>query len=59
MAKLRTEPRPSGCQKLTGAANGYRIRVGDFRVIYAVLDDQRIVKIGRILRRSEATYQRR
>ena len=32
---LAQEPRPPGCQKLT-ARNGWRIRVGDYRVIYEI-----------------------
>jgi len=58
MAKLRAEARPPGCQKLVGTSNGYRIRVGDFRVIYQVEDSQQLVKIGRIIRRTETTYRR-
>lgn len=34
---LGEEPRPSGCRKLSGRA-GWRIRVGDYRVIYEVED---------------------
>ena len=34
---LGEEPRPSGCRKLSGRA-GWRIRVGDYRVIYEVDD---------------------
>lgn len=30
---LATDPRPAGCKKLTGR-DGYRIRIGDYRVIY-------------------------
>ena len=35
----------------------YRLRVGDYRVIYKVLDEERIILIGRIVRRSESTYR--
>ncbi len=35
----------------------YRVRVGDYRVIYAVLDDERVVIIAQVTRRSESTYQ--
>jgi mRNA interferase RelE/StbE len=31
-------PRPAGCRKLTGADNDWRIRVGDYRVIYEIAD---------------------
>jgi len=33
--ELSEEPRPAGCQKLTGR-EGWRIRVGDYRVIYEI-----------------------
>ncbi len=33
---LAENPRPSGCRKLTGSKNDWRIRVGDYRVLYPV-----------------------
>ena len=41
---LADNPRPKGCQKLTGR-DGWRIRVGDFRVIYDVADNKQTVVI--------------
>lgn len=41
---LRDSPRPQGCLKLTGRA-GWRIRVGDYRVIYEVDDPNRTVTV--------------
>lgn len=41
---LGHEPRPAGCLKLAGR-DGWRIRVGDHRVIYEIDDDQRSVTI--------------
>ena len=35
---LVDEPRPSGCRKLRGSKNLWRIRIGDYRVIYEVDD---------------------
>lgn len=46
--RLATDPRPHGCEKLTGR-EAYRIRQGDYRVVYGVDDDARevlVVKIG-------------
>jgi mRNA interferase RelE/StbE len=40
---LANEPRPLGYHKLTGYENLYRIRVGDWRIIYAIEDDRLIV----------------
>jgi mRNA interferase RelE/StbE len=45
---LADEPRPGGCRKLAGADINYRIRVGDIRVIYSVLDDRLAVHIIRV-----------
>lgn len=42
---LASEPRPDGCKKLTGYENLYRIRVGDWRIIYAIEEDQLIVLV--------------
>ena len=39
---LANEPRPSGCLKLAGR-EGWRIRVGDFRVIYQIDDLARVI----------------
>ena len=41
---LAENPRPFGCKKLTGR-NGYRIRVGTYRVIYDIYDTNLIIEI--------------
>jgi mRNA interferase RelE/StbE len=41
---LSENPRPSGYKKLTNI-EGYRIRVGDYRIIYDIIDDQLLVTI--------------
>lgn len=41
---LGETPRPVGCLKLTGR-DGWRIRVGDYRVVYEIDDDRRLVTI--------------
>ncbi len=43
VAALSDNSRPSGCKKLTGR-NAYRLRVGDYRIIYTI-DDGRLVVI--------------
>jgi mRNA interferase RelE/StbE len=52
--KLGQNPRPSGCLKLIGSANDWRIRIGDWRVIYAINDEKLIVDIVAIRHRSDA-----
>lgn len=48
LIKLAEDPRPAGCKKLKGTGNIYRIRVGDYRIVYAVDDIVRIVDIRKI-----------
>jgi len=50
---LGKNPRPSGCRKLTGADNDWRIRVGDYRVVYEITDAIRVVRINRVRHRRE------
>ena len=42
---LRISPRPAGCRKLQGTGALYRIRIGDYRVIYSVDDEKRVVDL--------------
>ncbi len=51
---LATEPRPDGCRKLVGEENLWRIRIGDYRVIYSINDDTRIIDITTVRHRSKA-----
>ncbi len=51
---LARNPHPPGCRKLTGAENDWRIRVGDYRVIYAIVEVIRVVRVHRVRHRREA-----
>lgn len=51
---LAEEPRPPGCKKLVGYDNLYRLRVGDWRISYAVEDEQLIVLILEVAPRGGA-----
>ena len=51
---LGNDPRPTGCRKLIAAQNRWRIRIGDYRVIYTVNDINRIVEIIVVRHRSKA-----
>ena len=53
---LAKDPRPSNCHKLRGEKNLWRIRVGDYRVIYAIYDKDLQVDIIAVRHRSKA-YQ--
>jgi mRNA interferase RelE/StbE len=50
---LAIDPRPFGAIKLAGEEDLYRIRVGNYRIIYAIQDDQLIVLIVKIGHRRE------
>lgn len=54
---LADNPRPQGAVKLAGR-NDYRIRVGDYRIVYAVDDAKRLVIVARIAHRREAYRSR-
>jgi mRNA interferase RelE/StbE len=49
---LAQDPRPHGCKKLTDSLDLWRIRVGDYRVIYRIEDDELLVTIVRLGHRS-------
>lgn len=51
---LADEPRPVGCKKLQGYENLYRLRSGDWRLIYAVEDDELVVLVIELAPRGEA-----
>jgi len=51
---LAKDPRPSDVRKLTATENVYRIRVGDYRVIYNIFDKRLVIEIIRVRNRKEA-----
>jgi mRNA interferase RelE/StbE len=56
LARLAEDSRPSGTAKLKG--NLYRLRIGPYRVIYAVSDREELVVALKIARREKDTYTR-
>jgi mRNA interferase RelE/StbE len=50
---LTDNPRPPGCKKLKAYRNQWRIRVGDWRVIYIIDDSAAQVSITRVAHRRE------
>ena len=54
---LAENPRPAGVQKLSGLDDLYRIRVGDYRVVYAIRDDVLLVLVVRVAHRRDV-YRR-
>ncbi|WP_254412920.1 type II toxin-antitoxin system RelE family toxin [Dyadobacter diqingensis] len=51
---LSENPRPPGCKKLVSVNNIYRIRIGNYRVLYSIDDLIRIVEISGVKHRREA-----
>ena len=51
---LAAEPRPHACRKLVTEENLWRVRVGDYRVIYSIDDGARIVQVIGVRHRSKA-----
>ncbi len=55
---LAEDPRPPGARQLVGGAGEWRVRTGDFRIIYDIRDEERIVLVVKVgLRRD--VYERR
>lgn len=50
---LAAFPRPGGFRKLSARENIYRVRIGDYRVVYEIDDDKKVVIILKCLHRSE------
>lgn len=50
---LADEPRPNGCEKIKGAESTYRVRSGDYRVVYEVHDKVVTVTVVRVGHRRE------
>ncbi|MEY2976449.1 MAG: type II toxin-antitoxin system RelE family toxin [Prochlorotrichaceae cyanobacterium] len=50
---LRNDPRPSGSIKLKGSEQLYRIRLGDYRVVYSVDDTIQVIFITRVRHRRD------
>ena len=54
---LAENPRPSGCRKIAGSKNDWRIRIGDYRIIYEIDEKAKAVRVMRVRHRREA-YRR-
>lgn len=56
LARLETlaeDPRPHGVRKISGTEDGYRVRVGAYRILYRVEDDRLLVLVVRVAHRRE------
>ena len=53
LKSLRENPRPQGVKKLAGEEDPYRIRDGDYRIIYTIQDKELIVLVVKIGNRKD------
>ena len=53
---LALDPRPTGCKKLSGAKDLWRLRVGDYRMVYKIDEDRSIVDIA-VIRHHRDVYR--
>lgn len=53
---LAQDPRPPGCEKLTGAEK-YRLRQGDYRILYEIVDRDLIVTVVKVGNRRDVYYR--
>ena len=53
MTALSEEPRPRGCQKLVDSHNSWRVRVGDYRILYVIDDNENQVVVYRVRHRKD------
>jgi mRNA interferase RelE/StbE len=56
---LARTPRPPGAKKMRARGPLFRIRVGDYRIMYAVFDPDRLVKVEDVFRRTSTSYKDR
>jgi len=47
ISALAEDPRPPGCEKLTGR-QAYRVRQGSYRIVFAIDDDTRTVRVFKV-----------
>ena len=53
ISALAEDPRPSGCQKLAGGSNRFRVRQGRYRIVYSVEDSELVVEVVRVGHRKD------
>jgi mRNA interferase RelE/StbE len=54
---LADNPRPPGCVAMAGEDCAYRVRVGDYRIVYEVIDHQLVIQVVRVGHRQEVYRQ--
>jgi mRNA interferase RelE/StbE len=54
LKSLAEDPKPKGARKISGSKNDWRLRIGDYRVIYEIDERAKCIRIMRIRHRREA-----
>ncbi len=57
LAELELNPRPVDVQKMSGEENAYRVRVGDYRIVYEIFDRVLLVLVVQVGHRREVYRQ--
>ncbi len=55
---LSHDPRPPGCTKFTGEESVYRVRIGNYRMLYEVVDERLVVHVVRVGHRRDVCRER-
>ena len=50
---LADDPRPVGCEKLTGEQGRYRVRIGRYRIVYSIGDEELLIVVVRVAHRKD------
>jgi mRNA interferase RelE/StbE len=50
---LADNPRPAGCEKLSGQSDRYRVREGNYRIVYSVDDRTFVVNVAKVGHRKD------
>jgi mRNA interferase RelE/StbE len=50
---LAENPRPYGCEKLSGQFDRYRVREGNYRIVYSIDDDKLLVDVVKVGHRKD------
>jgi mRNA interferase RelE/StbE len=53
VANLAGNPFPHGVEKLTGSQHAYRIRLGEYRIVYEVVTELKLIEIQRVRHRKD------
>jgi mRNA interferase RelE/StbE len=56
LQSLLENPRPPGVKKLVGSQHDWRVRVGDYRILYEIDDEGRLITIWRIAHRRKVYH---